>query len=356
MLGATGSACTITILHSGAIAPEDLWAATRRRFETGLVALNETPTLVGCAGRLLVVDCDLNDPGTVAALRSVLRTAPDKALLFVIDRRDHAQYVQACALGADGVTARSPSNAQYVKAVDRLLGIERAPATELGMRAGVDALRGVFAIADGRLDLTAGSVLESAAEMVDAISEAGLHRWIEAVHQHHNATFQHCLLVTGTAVAFGQHLRFGAKDIERLLLGALVHDLGKVAVPVGILEKPGELDAVEMAVMREHPIIGRRMLEENGGFEQETIDVVAQHHEYLDGSGYPDGRTAPDISDLVRVITIADIFSALIERPAYRAPVSTDRSYEILRSMHGRLDMVLVRAFEPITRTPRKAA
>jgi HD-GYP domain-containing protein (c-di-GMP phosphodiesterase class II) len=76
----------------------------------------------------------------------------------------------------------------------------------------------------------------------------------------------------------------------------------------------------------------------------ELREIVLGHHEYLDGSGYPSGLTASDIPDIVRLITVADIFGALIEKRAYRAPLSGEEAYAILLAMDGKLDMPIVKA------------
>jgi len=75
---------------------------------------------------------------------------------------------------------------------------------------------------------------------------------------------------------------------------------------------------------------------------------VRHHHEYLDGSGYPDGLTAPEISDLVRLLTISDIFAALIEQRPYRPQMSRNDAYKILCAMEGKLEPALVKAFRNV--------
>jgi HD-GYP domain-containing protein (c-di-GMP phosphodiesterase class II) len=80
----------------------------------------------------------------------------------------------------------------------------------------------------------------------------------------------------------------------------------------------------------------------------ETLDGVRHHHEFLDGSGYPDALTAPEISDLVRLLTISDIFAALIESRPYRPPMSRPDAYKILCAMDGKLERSLVKAFQNV--------
>jgi HD-GYP domain-containing protein (c-di-GMP phosphodiesterase class II) len=79
-----------------------------------------------------------------------------------------------------------------------------------------------------------------------------------------------------------------------------------------------------------------------------VLDAVRHHHEYLDGTGYPDGLTATEIPDIVRLLTISDIFAALIEARSYRAPMPRPKAYDIVRGMEGKLEPALVRAFQDV--------
>ena len=98
-------------------------------------------------------------------------------------------------------------------------------------------------------------------------------------------------------------------------------------------------------VMRTHPAMGYELLRAQGDYEPEMLDVVLRHHELLDGSGYPDGLSGSQIGDLVRLITICDIYAALIERRPYKQPMPPSRAFEILQDMGNKLEAPLVRAF-----------
>ena len=100
--------------------------------------------------------------------------------------------------------------------------------------------------------------------------------------------------------------------------------------------------------MRRHPVIGYELLKDISGISPEILDGVRHHHEYLDGSGYPDGLMAPKISDLVRLLTISDIFAALIESRPYSPAISRQNAYEILCGMDGKLERSLVKAFRNV--------
>lgn len=95
--------------------------------------------------------------------------------------------------------------------------------------------------------------------------------------------------------------------------------------------------------MRRHPVIGYELLKALSEVSSEILDGVRHHHEYLDGSGYPDALMAPEISDLVRLLTISDIFAALIELRPYRPAMSRQNAYNILCGMDGKLERSLVK-------------
>ncbi len=222
--------------------------------------------------------------------------------------------------------------------------LERGTEFTAGVNAATDTLDCVFSIGSGNRAITQDELNRNSMAIAAAVEAHGLKGWVDSVREHHDPTYQHCLLVTGAAVAFGRHVGFCARDVDRVTTGALLHDVGKVAVPIDILDKPGKLTPEEFATIRTHTTAGLSMLSENQSFEPEMLDLVLSHHEYLDGSGYPNGKLAAAIPDLVRVITIADIFAALIERRAYKEPMTHEAAYNILLTMHGKLDMPLVRA------------
>ena len=318
----------------------------------------------------IVIDIDLGNPIAVDQLKIGLAHV-DRSKTFVVcvinalrsadiigaqmlDVDDIITYLEpvkgASATRDDIVTL--PSN--FVKAglktinhlLDRFRGkIDEPIAMKLALDAGTQAMASIFDLAQTGRPPNGEKLREQSQQIIDSLSEFGLARWIDKVRLHHSATYQHCLIVTGVAAAFGQSLGFSSKDIERMTVGGMLHDIGKAMIPIEILEKPGPLTDEEWTIMRTHPSIGRDILTRSGGFDTEMADVVAYHHEYIDGSGYPNKLSGWEIPDVVRVMTISDIFGALIERRAYKAEMPAPQAYDILCSMKTKLDMPLVRAF-----------
>jgi putative nucleotidyltransferase with HDIG domain len=270
--------------------------------------------------------------------------------IFLTDKSSRIESMQAFALGATDVM-HHPLREQEL--MTRLWGEFKSlaggpPDLQLphspGVAEAVGALQNIFlsACVGGHLDPT--SINEAGEAIVGQIETQGLASWIDIVRKHHSQTYQHCLLVTGVAVAFGQHLGLSLADRQRLSFAGMLHDIGKARIPIPILEKPGPLSQDEIAVMRHHPQHGIDALR-GVDVASEMLDMVVHHHEYLDGSGYPHGLVASEIADLVRIMTIADIFGALIERRSYKAPLSGEAAYQILLKMGPKLDKDLVREF-----------
>ena len=104
----------------------------------------------------------------------------------------------------------------------------------------------------------------------------------------------------------------------------------------------------ERAIIETHPALGYDALKDNKNISSEVLDAVRHHHEYLDGSGYPDALCAENISDVVRILTISDIFSALIEDRRYKPSMPREQAYDILCGMQGKLEKPLVASFRQV--------
>src|SRR5436190_9686441 len=303
-------------------------------------------------GQYTVFDFDLNDTTHLLKLKDKLKSRPkDAKVIFVTEKASRLQDTRALAIGATDVIHR-PFDGRALLA--KLWGEVQSLADEKpefadgsgpGVTAAADTLRGIFSAACSGAPPDSNAIQSASDAVVGQVEAQGLSAWIDTVRAHHSQTYQHCLLVTGLAVAFGQQLGASRADRQRLSFAGMLHDIGKARIPLAILEKPGRLDDAEMAVMRKHPQYGLDALGTVSGLPSEMLDMVVHHHELLDGSGYPHGLMGNEISDLVRIMTISDIFGALIERRSYKPPLSGEAAFRILTAMGPKLDMDLVGAF-----------
>lgn len=298
----------------------------------------------------VIVAVDLRSTKNIEKMRrseAIVRRA--KKRIFVLDAVSRLHAVQACSLGATKVLFR-PTALDLAR---ELAGEpDLLPGSPEGSRAaaaaGAAVLKDMFTSVNDGVPINVGAIERAGAKISEVIAEEGLSKWLDVVRGHHESTYQHCLLVTGVTVGFALHLGLHQKDISRLSSAAMLHDVGKAAIPLSILDKPGKLDDVERAAIETHPLIGHNVLNGVAGVSSEMLDSVRHHHEFLDGSGYPDRLCSESIGDLVRILTISDIFAALIEWRAYRPPMARETAYDILCSMRGKLEQPLVAAFQRV--------
>jgi len=152
--------------------------------------------------------------------------------------------------------------------------------------------------------------------------------------------------VTAYALALAEAVGAGPGDREVLRRGGVLHDIGKIAVPDDILNKPGPLTAAEFEVIKTHPVEGAKMVEGMQALA-ELVPLIRWHHERLDGSGYPDGLRGEQIPFLVRVLAVADSYDAMASARPYRGAMPHAECLRRLRddADRNRLDARLVRAF-----------
>lgn len=172
--------------------------------------------------------------------------------------------------------------------------------------------------------------------------------WLATVNNHDSYTFRHSLHVAGLTYAFAEHLGFNERDKNTMVTGALLHDVGKARIPLALLDKETPLNLKEQMLFVQHPTFGAQILKNDGCWDQLALNLVLEHHEYLDGSGFPKRLAGDRIIDPVRMLTIADIFSELVDKRSYKDAIEPKKAMKKLFSMAGKLDMDFVKAFEPV--------
>jgi putative nucleotidyltransferase with HDIG domain len=302
---------------------------------------------------VLMIDADLRKALRVEQIRHLIQELGDVGeKMFVVKNDIRSLVAQAYALGATSVVSRPREILFELEQID--VARKAAARNDSPATAPSEVTDSAMAFASMFSTVRLGRQINlldaelATAQIIGSIEQNGLRAWLDDVRRYHEGTFQHCLLVTGVSVGFALELGFTSPDVARLGIAATLHDIGKAHIPLTILDKPGRLDAGEEERMRLHPMIGYELLKDVPGVSAESLEGVRHHHEYLDGSGYPDGLKAPAIPDLVRLLTISDIFAALIESRPYRPPMSRQDAYKILRSMDGKLETSLVQAFRDV--------
>ena len=168
--------------------------------------------------------------------------------------------------------------------------------------------------------------LESAEHVIFALAAA-----VEAKDTYTEA---HTERVARAARRLGEQLGLVDEELDALYRGGMVHDIGKIGVPDAILLKPGPLDAAETRVMRQHPVIGERIVSSLKSAAP-LLPIIRHHHERYDGRGYPDGLEGDEIPLLARIVAVCDAYDALVNDRPYRQGLEPDAALRILNNGAG---------------------
>jgi HD-GYP domain-containing protein (c-di-GMP phosphodiesterase class II) len=254
----------------------------------------------------IVVDINLRSAESVQLVRNRLQTEAYREMprLFVLADSLHHGSMQAWALGATDTIARPFDAAgllQRIRAAfpdtDGYDETDRGKLLNRGVEAAHAVMVKIFEKLPAGEPLKFSDVVAAENKILKAIRHSSLREWLTTVGCHHTDTYRHCLFVTGFAVAFAQHLGMREDDQRRLARAALLHDVGKA---------------------------------------------------FIDGTGYPDGLSDRQISDIVRLTTIVDIYAALVEKRAYRLQFTHAKAFSMMEDMGEKLDQQLLQAFRPV--------
>jgi putative nucleotidyltransferase with HDIG domain len=183
-------------------------------------------------------------------------------------------------------------------------------------------------------------------------SRAEIGALVAALAEADGATYRHSLEVAATARAVGERLGLADVDLVEVELGALLHDVGKLRLPPGILRKAGPLDAEETRLVRLHPEWGAEMVARVPGLEAVAL-IVRLHHERPDGNGYPHGLIADRIPMASRIVSACDAYGAMTRRRDYSEPLDVDAALEELELNAGsQFDPRVVEVLASFVREP----
>lgn len=307
------------------------------------------------ADTLLLIDFFNVGPDHLRLLKPYTKKGENTAI-GLVDVKSRAQVLQARELGVFHLVDREDRLTGLLKKLGEVLGDYSKPdlppglppKTARAVESTSATLSLMSAAALSGQPLPVRKLAGSARDIAVTLDADGLDTWLTAVQSHHSHTYCHTMMVAGHAVRFSKALGMGEQDQYLMGLGGLVHDLGKVKIPLSVLDKPGKLTAKERELVNKHPVYSREILASRKEVPKQVVDMALSHHEFLDGSGYPDGLSGSQISQRVRLITIVDIYSALTEKRAYKDSLPPSKALAIMSEMEGKLDAGLLRKFRSL--------
>lgn len=186
-------------------------------------------------------------------------------------------------------------------------------------------------------------VAELASNIVENLDAS---MWLTQLKSRDEYTAIHSLNVCVLSLTFGRALGLKGDELNELGLGALLHDIGKMKVPLEVLNKPGKLTSEEFDIMKSHPEKGYDMLLSDDSLSAEVLNIVRGHHERLSGSGYPDKLTENNISYYTKIVSITDVYDAITSDRVYHDGMTPHESLKRLYEwMPDNFDTKLIQAF-----------
>lgn len=245
----------------------------------------------------------------------------------------------------------APTSKQFLNARPTTLAAERARASEITRQAKC-AVEKTFAevrlgrtVASGALDPIVESIAASLARNPIALPS------VMRLKERRDYTFLHSIAVCALMVGLARELKLPEEDMHDIGLAGLLHDIGKARIPTLLLDKPGPLNPAEMEVMRSHAERGRDLLVRSGGFPDIALDVCANHHEQIEGTGYPLGRSGSGLSIYARMAAVCDVYDAMTSHRAYRGAFSQSEALDLMAGSAGVFDPAIFMAFRTMIAT-----
>jgi putative nucleotidyltransferase with HDIG domain len=200
-------------------------------------------------------------------------------------------------------------------------------------------------ISDGR-PIQYKTVCDACEPLVEVVNKGNYRTMLRGIRDHDNYSYTHSMRVATYLALFGHSLGLPRSEQTLLATGGLLHDLGKMAIPHEVLNKPGKLDEDELAIMRGHVPATVEYLKGWPDLPKGVMTIAAQHHEKLDGTGYPAGLAGSELNRLARMAAIIDVFTALTDRRCYKPPIEPETALKIMTDeMTSHLDVKLLTLF-----------
>ncbi|WP_041039170.1 response regulator [Paramagnetospirillum magnetotacticum] len=305
---------------------------------------------------LILVDEQIAPRGGCDLITQVRREPALAAIPVVITSKREPSVISETLrqCGADGYLAKPFRRSSLINLVTSMINKQvEANWENLPVRART-ALKGTVEVFNNISDFIAAgepvpfeSVKDACGPLIDAVANNDFRGILSGVREHDNYSYAHSMRVATLLSLFGHTLGLPQADQLVLASGGLLHDTGKISIPHEVLNKPGRLTEEEFSVMKSHVTETIKFLDLAQDIPKPVIVIGAQHHEKIDGTGYPFGLKGAQLNDLARMASIVDVFSALTDRRVYKPPMAAEVALGIMTDQMSRhLDQNFVTLFK----------
>lgn len=223
---------------------------------------------------------------------------------------------------------------------------ETTAAISHAVHSAADAVAETFAVAEAGGSVSLKGMATEAGRISDAVhSSPAIFIGVTRLKSKDETTFVHSVSVSGLMMHFGSYLGLEKTTVDLLGISGLLHDIGKVEIPSSILNKADGLNPNEREIINLHPTFGRDILSRNEQMPDMVLDVCFNHHERMDGGGYPSGRSGSEISLYARIAAICDVYDAVTSVRPYKKPWTANDALTWMLRREGHFDMQLLKKF-----------
>jgi HD-GYP domain-containing protein (c-di-GMP phosphodiesterase class II) len=278
-------------------------------------------------------------------------------IIYIADTLDTGLHDQLLLAGAKAMLIKPVDPAALQALVEQLLGtveIERGW-TDLPHHQRKALEGSLSAFNTVARDLAAGKpppmgpVTDACSSLIEVIAQAELGPLLVKIRNHDNFTYVHSMRYSAFMGLFAKAIGLPRPMQVQVASGGLLHDMGMMTIPPVVLNKQEALTPAEWKQVRNHVSVGQKLLGAMGPVGKGVEIIITQHHERLDGSGYPNGLRGPQLNELARMAGIIDVFCALTDRRPYKDPLSASAALELMAtSMGAQLDTGLLPRFRDI--------
>jgi HD-GYP domain-containing protein (c-di-GMP phosphodiesterase class II) len=274
-------------------------------------------------------------------------------IVILLENDDAEQRAKALHAGATSCVAKPYKLGSFVDTISIALSanVEKQweslpPLQAAALKCSVEVFNSVSGRMAAGEEIAYSEISIACQPLLAAVNDEDINGLLQGVRDHDDYTFSHSLRVSVLLSMLGRTCGLTGADQNILTIGGLLHDIGKIAIPPLILNKAGKLSDDEIQIMQGHVPATLKLLAQSPGLPRGALIIAGQHHEKIDGSGYPDGLSGGRLNDLARMAAIVDVFGALTDRRVYKAAMSPERALGIMSvEMRRHLDMGLLSLF-----------
>ncbi len=355
--------------NSRLVALVDTNAAHRQRVAAALMSFYDTTlydepqdalkTMALNQPAVILVSPEVKPMGSIDFIRAVREheILMDTPVIFISESEIDPNAAKAREVGASNVITKPYTRSTLIQTISEEVSenVENEwkalpEPQRKALESSVDVFRGIADVLITGESIAFDDVKANCQSLVDVVESNSFKDILDGVRNHDDYTYAHSMRVATLLTLLGHAAGFNNNDQLIMSSGGLLHDVGKMMIPHNILNKPGKLTEEEFEIMKSHVPETMTYLKRAGNIPKGVMIIAEQHHEKIDGTGYPHGLKGGELNELARMAAIVDVFSALTDRRVYKDPMPSDKAMDIITNeMAGNhLDPHFVKLFRTV--------